>query len=116
MHPLILDQNKLPANRGTREWEGGLSSNANLSLILVDLSPGEGPRLHRHPYQEVIVVHKGNAVYTIGSTIVTVCAGQIVIVPKGVPHKFINSGPGRLRQTDIHLSGTFETEWLEIER
>jgi hypothetical protein len=30
-----------------------------------------------------------------------------------VPHKFVNSGDGRLRQIDIHANATFVTEWLE---
>jgi mannose-6-phosphate isomerase-like protein (cupin superfamily) len=51
--------------------------------------------------------------YTVGSTTFEVQAGQILIVPAGVPHKFINSGCGKLRQTDIHLSERFDTEWLE---
>jgi mannose-6-phosphate isomerase-like protein (cupin superfamily) len=28
-----------------------------------------------------------------------------VVAPAGVPHKFINSGTGPLRQVDIHPSG-----------
>jgi hypothetical protein len=33
--------------------------------------------------------------------------------PAVVPHKFVNSGTGRLRQTDIHANDRFVTEWLE---
>src|SRR5215213_9729762 len=39
--------------------------------------------------------------------------GQVVVVPAGVAHKFVNSGAGRLRQVDIHASDHFVTEWLE---
>ena len=90
---------------------GALFRETNLSLILVDVPPGGGA--HRHPYQEVFVVHEGQARYTIGSTHVEVQGGQFVTVPKGMPHKFVNSGEGWRRQTDIHLSKRFETEWLE---
>ena len=31
----------------------------------------------------------------------------------GQPHGFVNSGQGRLRQIDIHVSPSFSTEWLE---
>ena len=71
------------------------------------------PRPTSAPYREVFVAHEGQARYTIGSTHVEVQAGQIVIVPNGMPHKFVNSGEGWLRQTDIHLSKRVETEWLE---
>ena len=30
---------------------------------------------------------------------------QIMVAPAGVPHKFVNSGQGPLRQVDIHASG-----------
>jgi mannose-6-phosphate isomerase-like protein (cupin superfamily) len=62
---------------------------------------------------KVFVIQEGHATYTIGSTTLDATAGQIAIVPAGVPHKFINSGPGRLRQVDIHHSPRFITEWLE---
>jgi mannose-6-phosphate isomerase-like protein (cupin superfamily) len=35
-----------------------------------------------------------------------------VIVPAGVPHKFVNSGSGPLRQLDIHASRSMITTWL----
>ena len=40
-------------------------------------------------------------------------AGDVLIVRAGEPHKFVNSGDGPLRQVDIHLNPTFETDWLE---
>ena len=39
--------------------------------------------------------------------------GEIVIVPAGEPHGFTNTGEGPLRQIDIHVNPTFETEWLK---
>ena len=48
-----------------------------------------------------------------GEDVVEARGGQVVVVPAGVPHKFVNSGTGRLRQIDIHASERFITEWLE---
>ena len=39
-------------------------------------------------------------------------AGDIVVVPAGTPHGFVNSGAGRLRQIAIHLNPRYVTEWL----
>jgi len=86
---------------------------ANVSLIVVDAPPGGGPRLHRHPYEEVFVVQEGTAIFTAGDEKIEAKGGQVVVVPAGVPHKFVNSGKGRLRQVDIHASDRFLTEWLE---
>ena len=48
---------------------------------------------------------EGEATFTVGEDTLEVGAGQIVVAPAGVPHKFINSGSGPLRQVDIHPSG-----------
>jgi mannose-6-phosphate isomerase-like protein (cupin superfamily) len=85
---------------------------ANVSVIAVDLAPGEGPALHRHTYSEVFVVLEGQATFTLGGEGRVVCGGEVVVAPAGVAHRFVNSGTGRLRQVDIHESPRFETEWL----
>ena len=84
-----------------------------VSVIVVDAPPGGGPRLHRHPYEEVFVVQEGSATFTAGDDVIEATSGQVVVVPAGVAHKFVNSGAGRLRQVDIHASDHFVTEWLE---
>ncbi|MDQ3793571.1 MAG: cupin domain-containing protein [Actinomycetota bacterium] len=91
----------------------GYRHGAGVSFIVVDAPPGGGPRLHRHPYEEVFVVQEGSATFTAGEETVEVKGGQVVVVPAGVPHKFVNSGTGRLRQVDIHASERFVTEWLD---
>ena len=93
------------------EFQGRLLG-ASVSVIVVD-APGGVPRLHRHPYEEVFVVQEGSATFTAGDEVIEVKGGQVVVVPAGVAHKFVNSGDGRLRQVDIHASDHFVTEWLE---
>jgi quercetin dioxygenase-like cupin family protein len=85
---------------------------ASVSIIVVDSEPGRGPALHRHPYEEVFVVLEGEATFTIGDDNRVVRAGETFVAPAGVPHRFVSSGPGRLRQVDIHPRPRFETEWL----
>ena len=80
---------------------------------MVDAPLGGGPKLHRHPYEEVFVVQEGTATFTAGEEVIEARGGQVVMVPAGVPHKFVNTGAGRLRQIDIHASERFVTEWLE---
>ena len=91
----------------------GHNHDAAVSVIVVDAPPGGGPRLHRHPYEEIFVIQDGTATFTAGDQTIEGHGGQVVIVPGGVPHKFVNTGEGRLRQVDIHASDRFITEWLE---
>ncbi len=90
----------------------GETLGADVSVIVVDAAPGEGPELHRHTYREVFVVLEGEATFTLGDEQRVVHGGEIVVAPAGVPHRFVNTGEGRLRQVDIHESPVFVTEWL----
>ena len=82
-------------------------------IIFVDLKPGEGPRLHKHPYAELFFVIAGESTFTDGADSRVVKAGEVVIASAGQPHAFVNSGEARLRQIDVHLNSHFVTDWLE---
>ncbi len=72
---------------------------------------GAGPKLHLHPYDETFVVIEGRARFTVGDQVIDAEAGDVVLGPKGLPHKFENLGPGRLQTLDIHHS----QEWLQVD-
>jgi mannose-6-phosphate isomerase-like protein (cupin superfamily) len=109
----IIDIADLAHSETAYEFEGHHYGDTNVSFILIDAPPGSGPKLHKHPYEEVFVVQEGSVTFTAGDDVIEASGGQVVVVPAGVPHKFVNSGTGRLRQIDIHASERFITEWLE---
>ena len=111
--PVVINKVELPHLGNSHELEGYLYGGAPVCIILFDGPPGSGPKLHRHPYAEVFVVQEGQATFTVGDATIEARAGQILIAPAGTPHKFVNSGSGRLRQLDIHTNDRFVTEWLE---
>jgi len=98
-------------------WQGeieGTSLDAGISLIFNDFDEvGGGPRLHRHPYAETFVIRRGRALFTVGEETIEATAGEILVAPANIPHKFENLGPGPLETVDIHESPEFITEWLE---
>jgi mannose-6-phosphate isomerase-like protein (cupin superfamily) len=108
----VIARDGLPATSIARELEGDEAS-VGVSLILIDAPPGRGPSLHRHEYEEIFVVQEGRATFFAGDEEREVGGGEIVIVPAGTPHRFVNSGDGPLRQVSIHVSPRFRTEWLE---
>jgi quercetin dioxygenase-like cupin family protein len=91
----------------------GVDHGATISLILDHSEAGQGPRLHRHPYDETWVVQEGNLTFQLGEEHHRVGTGDIVIAPPGVPHKFTNDGPGQSSLVCIHANPTMVTEWLE---
>lgn len=98
---------------GTGFEATGADIGAQVSVIAVDAAPGGGPGLHRHPYEEVFVVLEGEATFILGDGQQVAHAGDVVVAAAGVPHAFTNTGAGRLRQVDVHVSPRFETEWLD---
>ncbi|WP_370576996.1 cupin domain-containing protein, partial [Paracoccus sp. PAR01] len=40
--------------------------------------------------------------FFVGDEVIEAGAGEVVLGPKGVPHRFVNIGPGRLQTIDIH--------------
>ena len=96
-----------------RVFEGSQYGDTNVSFFLIDAPPGDGPSLHSHPYEEIFVIQAGQVTFTVGGATIEATAGQIVIAPAGIPHKFVNSGKAPLRSINIHPISHMITEWLE---
>jgi mannose-6-phosphate isomerase-like protein (cupin superfamily) len=107
----VIRQNQLPLSNIARELVGADLA-VGVCIIFVDAEAGAGPGLHKHPYEEVFITLEGDVTFTAADQELHATAGDIVIVPANTPHAFTNSGTGRLRQIDIHVSPSFETEWL----
>lgn len=108
----ILKQDHLPWSEIAHELVGS-EHDIGITLLFIDAEPGRGPALHRHPYAEIFIVQAGQATFTIDGEQHEASAGEILIAHPNQAHAFVNSGAGSLRQIDIHLSPSFETEWLQ---
>ncbi len=109
----MIDRDELPHGGTAHKFEGYRYGDADVSFFLTDGPPGSGPDLHKHPYAEVFLIQEGEVTFTVGEDTIEASAGQILVVPAGVPHKFVNSGAARARHIDIHTSRRMITEWLE---
>ena len=72
---------------------------------------GVGPRWHVHPYDEIFIIRQGRALFTVGDEKIEAEAGDVLLGPANVPHKYHNLGPGTLESTDIHLSD----RWIQTD-
>ena len=109
----VISQSELPFVGMSRDFVGADHTGTGISFFLVMSDPGNGPRLHKHDYDEVVYIIEGRSRWTVGDQEREAKAGDILIVKAGEPHKFVDLGDGPLRQIDIHLNPTFETTWLE---
>jgi mannose-6-phosphate isomerase-like protein (cupin superfamily) len=111
----LLNRGGLPFDGDTYEFEGIQHHDTRVSFIWVDMPPGGTIRLHKHPYPsgEDFIIQEGVSTFTVGSVTLEARAGQIIIVPAEVPHKFMNLSDKPLKQIDIHVNKQFITDWLE---
>lgn len=113
MNSIVLHRDELPYEGNSYLFQGYQYGDTNVTFLWIDLPPGAGPQLHKHPYEEVFVVLEGQVTFAINSMTIEARTGHIVVVPQNTPHKFINTGAGTLKQIDIHLSPRFIIEYLD---
>lgn len=108
----IINTSELPGST-SHKFEGYRFGDVHVSFFVSSTPPGQGPSLHKHPYEEVFVVYDGTLTFTVGDESVEVTGGHIVIVPPETPHKFTNTGSEIAHHVDIHTSGQMVQTWLE---
>jgi quercetin dioxygenase-like cupin family protein len=107
----VVRTQSLPDSGSSYRFDGADHA-APVSFFLTHSEPGEGPGLHSHPYTETFIIEEGQATFTVGEETIEAKAGEIVVAPAGIPHAFVNSGPGLLRSVNIHPVPQMETVWL----
>lgn len=89
-------------------WKGvleGKDIGTGVSVLFYSTTEtGKGPLWHVNPYDEVFIVRTGRALFTIGNQKLKAKAGDILLGPADIPHKYGNLGPGLLETTDSHVS------------
>jgi quercetin dioxygenase-like cupin family protein len=93
---------KVTRDGGSVRYLEGAKHGLATSIYRSEVVPGSGPGPHTHPYTEYFVLNEGQGQFHVGTTVFDAEAGDIVIVPPGVVHAFVNTGAGMLRQTAIH--------------
>src|SRR6267143_5756375 len=73
-------QDELPRDVISRDFVGEQHGGVGACVIFVDAAPGEGPRLHRHPYVEILIVVEGTATFDDGQSKREVQAGEMAVV------------------------------------
>jgi len=81
-HPLAADQNLSLFNLGVAE---------SVSHHLVQVRHAEPLHIHR-THDLTVWVYRGTGRMTIGTNLFNVAAGNVVYVPRAIPHRFENAG------------------------
>ena len=82
----------LPGNDVSRTFEGGKHGPSSVSFFLVHNHPGQGPKLHHHPYDETFIILEGRVLVQVGDETAEGGPGDIV---HGVEQSTLDRGPRR---------------------
>ncbi len=107
-----LPHGTLPGSDTAEVFHGHEHGDVPISMFLVHNRPGDGPELHRHPYPEIFVVHRGQARFELDGAALTAEPGDVVIAPAGAAHRFTNTGSDELSMTCVHAASEMATDWL----
>jgi mannose-6-phosphate isomerase-like protein (cupin superfamily) len=111
--PIVLRRSDWESSN--ERWKGvleGKTIGAGVTVLFYASNDmGKGPQWHVHPYDELFIVRKGRALFTIGDKTIKAEAGDILLGPANIPHKYHSVGSGRLETTDIHVSD----RWIQID-
>lgn len=102
------------ADQTVADWRDGVTTRMRASaaggaeeLCVMEqrCRPGAGAPLHVHPNaEEVILVLAGEADFVVGDEEAVLEQGDAVVLPRGVPHRFRNSGSG-----ELHILAAFSS-------
>ena len=109
----VLRAGELPLTSGGSVRFEGEPYGSGVSFFLVNGAPGTGPGLHRHPYSETWILRSGTARFTVDGEELEAGPGDVVVVRAETPHKFENTGDGRLEMVCIHAAPRMIQEELE---
>jgi quercetin dioxygenase-like cupin family protein len=83
------------ADFGSVQWaaRAGDPPGAEQTVGLAVFDAGKSNVEHTHPdCEEVVYVLEGEVVHTLGDQRTTLRAGDLIVVPRGVPHRLLNTG------------------------
>lgn len=91
----------------------GFEHEAGTSFFVAETTPGGGPSRHRHPYEEVFVVLRGDIEFIVDEQRQMVSSGSIAIVPANTWHEFRNRSNLPALMVNIHPVPRMITEWAQ---
>ena len=97
----VLDR-KVTRDGGALRYLEGARYGIRSSLYRSTVAPGSGPVPHTHPYDEIFAIEAGEVRFDVDGVAVDAVAGDVVIVPAGAVHGFVNTGATPLRHVAFH--------------
>lgn len=99
--------------RPESRWALVSDPDADMTVIAEQIGVGDTIPLHRHVVDEVVFYLSGEVEVRLGDESHVVGAGDIVVIPAGVPHAQRNTGDSAAEIRAVFPSAHLEIEYLE---
>ncbi len=73
------------------------------TVVLNAVEPGNQPKLHTHPHEQVVYILQGEADFTVGSKIFKMGSGSVFAIPPNVEHFIKVAGQDTCMNLDIFV-------------
>ncbi|PKH52919.1 hypothetical protein CXF68_20415 [Tenacibaculum sp. Bg11-29] len=92
-------------------------TNNKYSVIISETPPNQGPPLHVHKHEdELFYILKGNYVFHFGNKKIKAKQGDFIKLPRGIPHRFVNTDSIVGLTMNTITPGGFENFFSEISK
>jgi len=97
----------------------GAHGSRQLATVYFEIEPGKHLGRHTDSAEELLVILDGKVTASVGDAETSAAAGQIILVPKMVPHNIVNTGNTTARVLGVfgganNIVATFDKEWLPL--
>ena len=107
-------------NIGSAKLVHRISSQAThgaFSLVEFVSEPGEGVGLHVHEHEEELVyLLEGQIEVTLGDQSMAVQQGTAALLPRGIPHGYVNTGKGPSRLLAVLMPGRLDEFFVGLDK
>jgi quercetin dioxygenase-like cupin family protein len=91
-------------------------SEGHVGIIEIRVPPHTaGPPLHTHGFDEAFYMLEGELVFQLRNRLVTKAAGELIFVPRYVPHTLANHSSTTARYVLVCTPAGFERHWARLE-
>ncbi|HEY0668156.1 MAG TPA: cupin domain-containing protein [Sphingobacteriaceae bacterium] len=92
-----------------------LNNTDTISFLSESFLPGDGIKVHKHSNEaELIFIHKGTGILTLGEKEHKVQQGSVALVPKGIWHGLKNTGTENIDMRFAYMPAGFEGYFREL--
>ena len=109
-----------------QNWKLAYATGKNAQIVFMNISPLTNPKneigMEIHPFDQVIMIVKGNAKVDLDGEISMATVGDMIFIPQGVAHNVINLGKDEALKilsfysdTDIPADSIIEKKAVDTE-